>query len=65
MATGKDKFELVIEVNSRQGNASIKGVNKSLSDLERQAVQSTSRASAGMDRMTASVMKGALGAQAL
>jgi hypothetical protein len=65
MATGKDKFELVIEVNSQQGNASIKGVNKSLSDLERQAVQSTSRASAGMDRMTDSVMKGALGVLAL
>ncbi len=65
MATGKDKFELVIEVNSAQGNAAIKGVNKSLSDLERQAVQSTSRASVGIDRMTASVMKGALGAQAL
>ncbi len=65
MATGKDKFELVIEVNSAQGNAAIKGVNQNLSDLERRAVSSSRGASSGIDRMTASMFKGALGAQAL
>lgn len=65
MATGKDKFELVIEVNSAQGNASIKQVNQNLSELERRAVSSSRGASSGIDRMTASMFKGALGAQAL
>ena len=65
MATGKDKFELVIEVNSAQGNASIKQVNQNLSDLERRAVSSSRGASSGIDRMTASMFKGALGAKAL
>lgn len=65
MATGKDKFELVIEVNSQQGNASIKQVNQNLSDLERRAVSSSRGASSGIDRMTTSMLKGALGAQAL
>lgn len=65
MATGKDKFELVIEVNSQQGNAAIKGVNQNLSDLERRAVSSSRGASSGIDRMTASMFKGVLGAQAL
>jgi hypothetical protein len=65
MATGKDKFELVIEVNSQQGNASIKQVNQNLSDLERRAVSSSRGASSGIDRMTASMFKGVLGAQAL
>jgi hypothetical protein len=52
MANPNEKFELVIEVDSARGNASIKGVNRSLEDLERQALASAKKASKGVDGLT-------------
>jgi hypothetical protein len=52
MANPNEKFELVIEVDSAKGNASIKGVNRSLEDLERQALASAKKASKGVDGLT-------------
>ncbi|MBN2118514.1 MAG: hypothetical protein JW730_18215 [Anaerolineales bacterium] len=60
-----NRLELVINVDSKQGNASIKSVNKSLSGLEDQVIRSTKRASSGMDGMTASMVKGVLAGNAL
>jgi hypothetical protein len=57
MAT--NKLELVVEVDTNRANASIKSVNTHLSSLESTAVKTARGASTGIDRMTASMAKGA------
>ncbi|MEN6532170.1 MAG: hypothetical protein ABFD89_00810 [Bryobacteraceae bacterium] len=53
------KLELVVEVDSKRANASIKSINTGLSSMERAAVGSASAASSGIDGLTSSVTKGA------
>ena len=53
-----NKLELVVEVDVNKANASIKSVNTGLSGME-QAAGKAARASAGIDGMTASMVKGA------
>jgi len=60
-----NKLELIIDVDAGRGNAAIKGVNKNLSELEKQAVSSSKRASSGIDGMTLSLTKGVLAGNAL
>jgi len=60
-----NKLELVVEVDASRANASIKGVNSSLSSLEATAVKSAGGASQGIDGMTMSMTKGVLAGQAL
>jgi hypothetical protein len=52
MANPNEKFEITIEVDAAKGNASIKSVNKSLEDLERQALASAKKAGKGVDGLT-------------
>ena len=51
--------ELVVEIDTNRANASIKSVNSSLSSLEAAAAKSARGASAGIDGLTASMVKGA------
>jgi hypothetical protein len=53
------KLELVVEVDVNKANASIKSVNTGLSSMEQAATQAARGASAGIDGMTASMVKGA------
>ena len=52
-----NKLELVVEVDTRQANASIKSVNASLSSMEQAAVRSARGATQVIDGMTASMAK--------
>ena len=54
-----NKLELVVEVDVNKANASIKSVNTGLSSMEQAAGRATRGASAGIDGMTASMVKGA------
>lgn len=60
-----NKLELIIDVDAKKGNVEIKGVNKGLSDIEKQAVSSTKKASSGIEGMTTSMFKAVLGANAV
>jgi hypothetical protein len=54
-----NKLELVVEVDTNRANASIKSVNAGLSRMEQTAAKAARGASAGIDGMTASMVKGA------
>jgi hypothetical protein len=54
-----NKLELVVEVDVNKANASIKSVNTGLSSMEQAASKAARGASAGIDGMTASMVKGA------
>jgi hypothetical protein len=54
-----NKLELVVEVDTNKANASIKSVNAGLSSMEQTAAKAARGASAGIDGMTASMVKGA------
>jgi hypothetical protein len=54
-----NKLELVVEVDVNKANASIKSVNTGLSGMEQAAGKAARGASAGIDGMTASMVKGA------
>ncbi|MCZ2156540.1 MAG: hypothetical protein LC114_22000 [Bryobacterales bacterium] len=54
-----NKLELIVEVETNRANASIKSVNAHLPSLESTAVKTARGASTGIDRMTASMAKGA------
>ena len=54
-----NKLELVVEVDVNKANASIKSVNTGLSSMEQAAGKAARGASAGIDGMTASMVKGA------
>ena len=57
-----NKLELVIDIDPKRPNASVRSINKSLSSFEKQAVRSTKLASRGFGgmvvRMTAAVVAG-------
>src|SRR5450631_1354465 len=54
-----NKLELVVEVDVNKANASIKSINTGLSSMEQAAGKAASGAAAGIDGMTASMVKGA------
>ena len=54
-----NKLELVVEVDVNTANASIKSVNTGLSNMEQAAAKAARGPSAGIDGMTASMVKGA------
>ena len=54
-----NKLELVVEVDVNKANASIKSVNAGLSTMEQTAAKAARGASAGIDGMTAAMVKGA------
>ena len=54
-----NKLELVVEVDINKANALIKSVNTGLSSMEQAASKAAHGASAGIDGMTASMVKGA------
>src|SRR5712692_3946230 len=54
-----NKLELVVEVDVNKANASIKSINTGLSSMEQAASKAARGASAGIDGMTASMVKGA------
>ena len=54
-----NKLELVVEVDVNKANASIKSVNTGLSSMEQAASKAAHGASAGIDGMTANMVKGA------
>lgn len=60
-----NRLELVIEIDGKQAVASVKGVNKSLDDLERQAASAGKKASVGIDGMTASMTKAVVAGNAI
>ncbi|MCX6630895.1 MAG: hypothetical protein NTW28_25045, partial [Candidatus Solibacter sp.] len=53
------RLELVVEVDVNKANASIKSINTGLSSMEQAAGNAARGASAGIDGMTASMIKGA------
>ncbi len=53
------RLELVVEVDVNKANASIKSINTGLSSMEQAATKAASGASAGIDGMTMSMVKGA------
>jgi hypothetical protein len=54
-----NKLELVVEVDVSKANASIKSINTGLSSLEQAAAKAGRGASAGIDGLTVSMVKGA------
>jgi len=60
-----NKLELVIEVETKGANASIKRVNSSLSSMEAVALKTARGASSGIDSLTVSIAKGAAAANVL
>jgi hypothetical protein len=54
-----NKLELVVEVDVNKANASIKTINTGLFSMEQAASNAARGAAAGMDQMTASMVKGA------
>ena len=54
-----NKLELVVEVDVNKANASIKTINTGLSGMEQAASKAARGAPAGIDGMTASIVKGA------
>ncbi len=60
-----NKLELVIEVDTKGANASIKSVNSSLSSMEAAALKTARGASSGIDSLTVSIAKGAAAANVL
>jgi hypothetical protein len=54
-----NKLELVVEVDVNKANASIKSVNTGLSSMEQAASKAARGASAGIDGLTVSMVKGA------
>jgi hypothetical protein len=65
MATGSDKYQVTIEVDSKGAADAVKKFNQGLSGIEKEAVRVTSSTTRGFDGMTASMFKGVLGANAL
>ena len=59
LADNSNKLELVVEVDVNKANASIKTINTGLSSMEQAASNAARGAAAGMDQMTASMVKGA------
>ena len=59
MPADNNKLEFVVEVDVNKANASIKSVNTGLSSMEQAASKAAHGASAGIDGMTASMVKGA------
>lgn len=55
--SGKNALQLVVEVDTKSGNASIKGLNKNFSSMERQAVTAAKNSSAGINSMSGSLSK--------
>jgi dissimilatory sulfite reductase (desulfoviridin) alpha/beta subunit len=53
-----NKLELVVEVDVNKANASIKSVNTGLSSMEQAAGKAARGASAGIDGLTVSMVKG-------
>ena len=53
-----NKLELVVEVDVKKANASIKTVNTGLSSIEQTAAKAARGTSSGIDGMTASMVKG-------
>ena len=53
-----NKLELVVEVDVNRANASIKSVNTGLSSMEQAAGKAARGASAGIDGLTVSMVKG-------
>jgi hypothetical protein len=53
-----NKLELVVEVDVNKANASIKSINTGLSSMEQAAGKATRGASAGIDGLTVSMVKG-------
>ena len=58
MASDNNKLELVVEVDVNKANASIKSVNTGLSSMEQAASKAAHGASAGIDGLTVSMVKG-------
>lgn len=56
---GNNTLKLVVEVDVNKANASIKSVSNGLSSMEQAAPKAARGASAGIDGMTASTVKGA------
>src|SRR5512147_409494 len=54
-----NKLELVVEVDVGKANASIKSINTGLSSIEQAAAKTARGASAGIDGITVSMVKGA------
>lgn len=54
-----NKLELVVEVEGNKTNASIKSINTGLSSMEQAASKAARGASAGIDGLTVSMVKGA------
>jgi hypothetical protein len=54
-----NKLELVVEVDVNKANASIKSINTGLSSMEQAAAKAARGASAGIDGLTVSMVKGA------
>lgn len=52
-----NRLELVIEVDTRQGNTAVQGLNKQLGVFEKQASQAANGAATGFERMAASMAK--------
>ena len=52
------KLELVVEVDVNKANASIKSINTGLSSMEQAAGKAAGGASAGIDGLTVSMVKG-------
>ena len=53
-----NKLELVVEVDVNKANASIKSINTGLSSMEQAAGKAAHGASAGIDGLTVSMVKG-------
>jgi hypothetical protein len=53
-----NKLELVVEVDVNKANASIKSINTGLSSMEQAAGKAARGASAGIDGLTVSMVKG-------
>jgi len=60
-----NRLELVVEVDTRGANASIKSVNSALGSMEQAAAKAAQGASQGIDGMTASMTKAVLAGQAI
>ena len=53
-----NKLELVVEVDVNKANASIKSINTGLSNMEQAAGKAARSASAGIDGLTVTMVKG-------
>ena len=58
-----NKLELIVEVDVNKANASIKSINTGLSSMEQAAGKAARGASAGIDGLTVSMVKGSAARQ--